>query len=115
MGTDEWYKVSDMPTRRHGATACRLGDKVYVLGGMYVDEQNVPIEAKFCDVFDVDSATWATLPASDYEHVRSVSFEEAAFFGAGAVDGRIVALLQGETLAYNPSSQDGWHIVQAPL
>lgn len=113
--TDEWYGISDMPTRRHGATACKLGDKVYVLGGMYVDERPVPAETKFCDVFDVFSATWSTLEASEYQHVSSVPFEEAAFFGAGAVDGRVVALLKGVTIAYNPDSQDGWRIVEAPL
>lgn len=113
--TDEWSTILDMPTRRHGATACKLGASVFVLGGMYVDETSRPRMTKFCDVFHVDSATWDTLPASDYEHVQSVDFDQAAFFGACAVAGRVVALLKGTTIAYNPATKDGWRIVQAPL
>jgi len=105
---DEWAATSDMPTRRHGSTACRLGPHVYVLGGTYVDETSAPPTTKFCDVFHIDSATWASLPDSDYEHVRSVDLGEAAFFGACAVDGRIVALLKGVAIAYNPATtEDG--------
>lgn len=110
---DEWTAITDMPTRRHGATACRLNEHVYVLGGMYVDERNAPAIHKFCDVFHVDSAVWRPLPAGYYEHVQSVDFSRAAFFGACAVDGRIVALLRDVTIAYNPATQDGWRIVQA--
>lgn len=111
--TDEWTAISDMPTRRHGSTACRLGPNVYVLGGAYVDESSAPIAHKFCDVFHIDSATWTTLPPSDYEHVQSVDFQQAAFFGACSVAGRIVALLDGVTIAYNPATSDGWRVVGA--
>ncbi|CAE8726963.1 unnamed protein product [Polarella glacialis] len=117
--SDEWFAIADMPTRRHGSTACQIGSKVYVLGGMYVDERNVPDEDKFCDMLDVDSAIWTSLPSSDYDHLRETDafergmFDNAAFFGAGAVGGRLVVLLKGVTLAYNPTSRDGWRIVEA--
>lgn len=110
--TDEWSAVLDMPTRRHGSTACRLGQYVYVLGGSYVDEAPASDAEKFCDVFHIDTATWRTVPPSDYEHVQSVPFDKAAFFGACAVSGRIVALLAGVTIAYNPATSDGWRIVE---
>ncbi|CAK9037697.1 unnamed protein product [Durusdinium trenchii] len=32
--TDTWQQLPPMTTRRHGATACQLDGKVYVLGGM---------------------------------------------------------------------------------
>eukprot|EP00931_Biecheleriopsis_adriatica_P081422 TRINITY_DN54754_c0_g1_i1.p1 TRINITY_DN54754_c0_g1~~TRINITY_DN54754_c0_g1_i1.p1 ORF type:complete len:311 (-),score=58.42 TRINITY_DN54754_c0_g1_i1:48-872(-) len=114
--TDEWSPISDMPTRRHGASACRLGSKVFVLGGAYVDDStDVPDEEKFCDVLDVDSEQWSSLPSADYRHLRDAGlFQRAAFFGAGAVAGRVVALLDGNTIAYNPLSADGWRRVETP-
>eukprot|EP00928_Gymnodinium_smaydae_P053858 TRINITY_DN37760_c0_g1_i1.p1 TRINITY_DN37760_c0_g1~~TRINITY_DN37760_c0_g1_i1.p1 ORF type:complete len:439 (+),score=70.37 TRINITY_DN37760_c0_g1_i1:43-1359(+) len=112
--TDEWTAISDMPTRRHGACACLLDDKVYVLGGMYVDEGDAPMEERFCDVFDTRTQQWSTLPASSYDHVlRPGLFDHAAFFGAAAVSGRVVALIDGATIAYNPSvPEDGWREVE---
>lgn len=109
--TDEWYAVSNMSSRRHGAVACRLGTKVYVLGGAYVDDGCRSPAEKFCDVFDIDSATWSPIPASHYDHVLDVDFDKAAFFGAGVANQRLVAFVEGVTIAYNPTSNDGWRKV----
>lgn len=115
--TNEWTSIACMPTRRHGATACVVGSKGYVLGGMYVDEGDGPLVDRFCDVLDIETLTWSTLPPCSYTHVThlpSTSFERAAFFGAAAVDGRIVALLGPQsTIAFNPSQPgDGWRHVE---
>jgi len=116
--TNEWTPIACMPTRRHGATACAVGSKAYVLGGMYVDEGDGPLEHRFCDVLDIETLTWSTMPPGCYLHVNHLSYttswERAAFFGAGAVDGRVVALLGPNcTIVYNPSQPcDGWRQVK---
>merc|ERR1719221_1823663 len=56
--TNEWSPIADMPTRRHGASACLLGSQVYVLGGAYVDEGSADEGAKFCDVLDTETMEW---------------------------------------------------------
>ena len=102
-----------MLTRRHGAKACQLDDKVYVLGGMYVDERPVSMEEKFCDVFDAQSGSWTSLPRSAYRHMplNETILEHSAFFGAGAVSDRLVALLGSVTAVYNPQLVE-WRVVQ---
>mmetsp|Transcript_112027 Transcript_112027/g.317209 ORF Transcript_112027/g.317209 Transcript_112027/m.317209 type:complete len:408 (+) Transcript_112027:41-1264(+) len=112
--TDEWAPIADMPTRRHGAAACLLDRRVYVLGGMYVDDRAGRREDKFCDVLDVDTMRWSSVPPGHYDRVRGLDiFDHAAFFGAGVAGSRIVALLSGVTIAYNPSAGDGWRVVEA--
>lgn len=114
--TDEWFPISDMPTRRHGATACKLGTKVYVLGGQYVDtDRCIPEEEKFCDVLDIHTAEWSSLPRTLYSHIQDIGIDldDAAFFGAGTTGGRLVALLDGMTIAFNPASEHGWRAVHA--
>jgi len=109
--TEEWRKVDEMPTRRHGSVACRIGTKVYVLGGSYPDERQVSDIEKFCDVYDMDSEAWSSIPAEHYKHVRDIDFGKIAFFAAGVLDGRIVVLCNrtADVLAYNPL--DGWRKV----
>ena len=34
--SDTWEVLPSMATRRHGATACKLNGKVYVMGGMHL-------------------------------------------------------------------------------
>eukprot|EP00439_Symbiodinium_sp_Y106_P026433 s1163_g3.t1 len=65
----------------------------------------------FCDIFDPETNRWTSLPATAYTNlgVGQGIFERAAFFGAAAVEGRVVAL------AYNPRvPEDGWRAVEAP-
>ncbi|CAE7281035.1 unnamed protein product [Symbiodinium natans] len=84
----------------------------------YVDHQrNLPLQEMFCDIFDPAENSWTTLPAAAYTNLgvgRGI-FERAAFFGAAAVEGRVVALVGGVTIAYNPKlPEDGWRAVEAP-
>ncbi|CAK0832630.1 unnamed protein product, partial [Prorocentrum cordatum] len=113
--TNEWSPIADMPTRRHGASACLLGARVYVLGGAYVDERDADEGAKFCDVLDTETMEWSSIPPSHYSHVVPLSIFQrgAAFFGSSAIGGRLVVLLENVTLAYNPSTDDGWRRVEA--
>lgn len=114
--SDTWEVLPSMATRRHGATACKLNGKVYVMGGMYVDERPVPVQEKFCDVLDLGTGDWTSLPLSAYRHLPMDEdiLDNSAFFGAAAVSGRIVARMGDVTLAYNPSMpEDGWRAVVA--
>ncbi|CAE7233112.1 unnamed protein product [Symbiodinium necroappetens] len=71
----------------------------------------------FCDIFDPETSSWTSLPAAAYTNlgVGQGIFERAAFFGAAAVEGRVVALVGSVTIAYNPRvPEDGWRAVEAP-
>eukprot|EP00927_Polykrikos_kofoidii_P073348 TRINITY_DN6938_c0_g2_i1.p1 TRINITY_DN6938_c0_g2~~TRINITY_DN6938_c0_g2_i1.p1 ORF type:complete len:492 (-),score=51.94 TRINITY_DN6938_c0_g2_i1:77-1489(-) len=105
---DEWSELPDMTTRRHGPAAARVGRKVYVLGGQYVnDEERGAEESRFCEVFDLDTWQWSS--SSFYPQGNFCS----CFFGAGSVDGRVVACLSSMTVAMNPAREaDGWRVVQ---
>eukprot|EP00927_Polykrikos_kofoidii_P073347 TRINITY_DN6938_c0_g1_i1.p1 TRINITY_DN6938_c0_g1~~TRINITY_DN6938_c0_g1_i1.p1 ORF type:complete len:457 (-),score=49.37 TRINITY_DN6938_c0_g1_i1:1-1371(-) len=104
---DEWSELPDMTTRRHGPAAVRVGHKVYVLGGQYVDEKRGSDESRFCEAFDLHTWQWSL--SGFYPVGNNHSF----FFGAGFVDGRIVASLASMTVAMNPAREaDGWRVVQ---
>lgn len=42
--TDTWRSCPKMLTRRHGAAACKLEGKVYVLGGMQLWQHWLPLQ-----------------------------------------------------------------------
>lgn len=134
---DEWSALPDMPTRRHGCAGVSLGDKVYVLGGQYVhdpheDEGIQPEGPRFCDVFDLVAQRWTSQSIAPEKPVLLEMLDHVAFFGAGAIGGRIVAVLplgptrlraQGAAadpttviaVAFNPAREsDGWRIVECP-
>eukprot|EP00434_Breviolum_minutum_P020357 symbB.v1.2.017953.t1/scaffold1411.1/size120435/11 len=41
--TDTWEELPSMATRRHGATACQLDGKVYVMGGMHHGQRDISV------------------------------------------------------------------------
>eukprot|EP00746_Dinoflagellata_sp_MGD_P154380 gnl/MRDRNA2_/MRDRNA2_84775_c0_seq1.p1 gnl/MRDRNA2_/MRDRNA2_84775_c0~~gnl/MRDRNA2_/MRDRNA2_84775_c0_seq1.p1 ORF type:complete len:348 (+),score=57.67 gnl/MRDRNA2_/MRDRNA2_84775_c0_seq1:340-1383(+) len=119
---DEWRPLPDMPTRRHGPAAASIGTKVYVLGGQYVDEDSddedgfTDLGPRFCDVFDMITSRWMSQPwkPKPASHAPALSqlLSRAAFFGAAAVAGRVVACLD-MAVAFNPEREDDhWRVVE---
>jgi len=100
--TDEWYSLDPMTYRRHGSSACTMGSKAYVVGGIYVDDSYASSAAKFCEVLDLETWTWSCLPETAYSHVEGMPLNCCSFFALGAVCGRVVVVFNGLTLAYNP-------------
>eukprot|EP00929_Paragymnodinium_shiwhaense_P000261 TRINITY_DN100500_c0_g1_i1.p1 TRINITY_DN100500_c0_g1~~TRINITY_DN100500_c0_g1_i1.p1 ORF type:complete len:529 (-),score=66.56 TRINITY_DN100500_c0_g1_i1:116-1645(-) len=132
--TEEWSRLPDMTTRRHGLQLARVGRQVYALGGQYVHRNDVDMREdsrrnpelarhiRFCEVYDIDAQTWTLQPMSAYARLEHMIFDlsRVAFFAAGAVEGRVVATVDAgddvELIAFNPSRPaDGWRKVLLPL
>lgn len=134
---DEWLPLPDMPTRRHGCAGVYLGEKVYVLGGQYVhdpedDEVPPPEGPRWCDIFDLHTQQWTCQGLGSKEPALLEMLEHVAFFAAGVVGGRIIAMLplsgrrlraQGPAadpaaavaVAFNPAREaDGWRVIECP-
>jgi N-acetylneuraminic acid mutarotase len=56
--SDAWEFLPPMPTARTGATAQRLGERIYVVGGMDDDGRSL----RSMDVFDLGSGAWLPGP-----------------------------------------------------
>lgn len=120
--------LPDMPCRRHGCGGAYLDGKVYVVGGDYVAPAGLPGKA-LISVLDLKTSSWSSLdPVWDASFRRltgqSAGGEDAddaedafgrsppiAFVPVGAVDGRLVILVEGLALAFNPRfAEHGWRL-----
>ena len=110
---------------------------MYVLGGQYPDDDGAAEDAVgFCDVLDLDTLRWGRMRESAYDAllkpegvppvqrpIYTLQIRErlcsTAFFCAGALDGRVVAVLGRDActhtvIAFNPArARDGWRPVLA--
>ena len=98
--------LPDMPCARHGCGGAFLGGKAYIVGGEYADEGGPG--ATLVSVFDFATGSWAALEATMDQAVLPLS-SPIAFTPVGAVAGRLVMLVEGVPLAYNPLHPEaGW-------
>jgi hypothetical protein len=101
--------LPDMPHERHGCSGARLGDSVYVIGGEY--QARDPEAACAVSVFDLSTRRWCDTRRTPINTtLRDLSVGTSiAFSPVGAIDGRVVLLLNGKVVAYNPEQPEtGW-------
>ena len=96
--------LPDMPCRRHGCGGAYLDGKVYILGGNYVERDHALIS-----VLNLATREWTALsPAMDAQ-LASEDAAPIAFVPVGGIDGRLVMLVEGHALAFNPQRpEQGW-------
>jgi hypothetical protein len=59
LKTSTWKRLQDMPQGRENAGICRVGSKIYLIGGEYFDgggDEPCPAESVIC--FDLDQERW---------------------------------------------------------
>ncbi|KAL3920294.1 MAG: hypothetical protein SGPRY_005304 [Prymnesium sp.] len=105
--------LPDMPCIRHGCGGAHIDGKVYIVGGEYA-EQRPGVPRTFCSVFDLKRREWSTLSASLQATTRinqAIQQSKLAFVPVGAVWGRLVVLVEGSPIAFNPKKPaGGWRL-----
>lgn len=90
--------LPDMPCPRHGCGGALLDGKVYIIGGDYTVADGDPSKA-LVTVYDLSTGVWENLDMPIPEALRSLHL---AFVPVNAIGGRLVMLVQGVPLVYNP-------------
>ncbi|KAL1504316.1 hypothetical protein AB1Y20_010722 [Prymnesium parvum] len=103
--------IADMLCIRHGCGGARIGEKVYIVGGEYADSRPT---RSFCSVYDLQRDEWSALEAdlnASTSINRAITRSRVAFAPVGAVWGRLVVLVEGSPIAFNPQQPAaGWRL-----
>lgn len=60
--TTQWSACTDMPTLRSGAVAATIGDKIYVMGGGFRQDNGTFRFLRTVDIYSPESDTWVSGP-----------------------------------------------------
>ncbi len=60
--TNTWEKLADMPTSRSGTIGCRVGDRIYIIGGGFKQPNGMFRFLHTVEIYDPASDSWETGP-----------------------------------------------------
>lgn len=86
--------LPSMPVPRHGCGGALIDDKVYIVGGEYVAPSGD--HKRLISVYDLKEGTWSSQGPGEDENLH------VAFAAVGSISGRLVVVVEGCLLVYNP-------------
>ena len=60
--TNEWQELTPMPTARSGTIGCKVGDKIYIIGGGFKQPDGMFRFLKTVEIYDPATDTWEQGP-----------------------------------------------------
>ena len=60
--TNEWQELTAMPTARSGTIGCKVGDKIYIIGGGFKQPDGMFRFLKTVEIYDPATDTWEQGP-----------------------------------------------------
>ncbi|KAL9180938.1 hypothetical protein ACHAXT_009743 [Thalassiosira profunda] len=94
VATGLWEKLPDMPKPRHSAAVCRLGTKIYIIGG----GENSTIALRDVQCFDLSKGEWVESECKDFLHRALLRDPMNPTRGLELQAGRAAAMLDDSTI-----------------